>query len=145
MKRAAPKDGPCPIRCRRDRLARQRRLQDRVRGVAGAYVGGGAQLVGRGAASSASNPEQTMSSRLLIAAGILLLISGCATVQKESPEAYVARLQANCTEAGFQRDTENYRLCLLIQGTNERLDAVEQQLRYVDMNTRWRPYPYWWW
>ena len=86
-----------------------------------------------------------MSSRLLIAAGILLLISGCATVQKESPEAYVARLQANCTEAGFQRDTENYRLCLLIQGTNERLDAVEQQLRYVDMNTSFRPYHHWWW
>ena len=56
-----------------------------------------------------------MSSRLLIAAGILLLISGCAAVQKESPEAYAARLQASCTEAGFQRDTENYRLCLLIQ------------------------------
>ena len=83
-----------------------------------------------------------MSSRLLIAAGSLLLISGCAAVQKESPEAYAARLQANCTEAGFQPDTESYRLCLLIQDTNERLDTVERQLRYVDMNTRWRPYPY---
>jgi hypothetical protein len=85
-----------------------------------------------------------MSSRPLITAGILLLISGCAAVQKESPEAYAARLQASCTEAGFQRDTENYRLCLLIQDTNERLDAVEQQLRYVDMHTSFRPYPYWW-
>jgi hypothetical protein len=84
-----------------------------------------------------------MSSRHLIAAGILLLISGCATVQKESPEVYAARLQANCTEAGFQRDTESYRLCLLIQNTNERLDAVEQQLRYVDMRTSFRPYSYW--
>ena len=85
-----------------------------------------------------------MLSRLLIAAGILLLISGCAAVQKESPEAYAAHLQANCTEAGFQRDTENYRLCLLIQDTNVRLDGVERQLRYVDTNTRLRPYPYWW-
>jgi hypothetical protein len=98
----------------------------------------------RAAAGSASNPEQTMSSRLLTAAGILLLINGCATVQKESPEAYAARLQASCTEAGFQRDTESYRLCLLIQDTNERLDAVEQQVRYVDMNTSFRPYHHWW-
>jgi hypothetical protein len=86
-----------------------------------------------------------MPSKLLIAAGILLLISGCATAQKESPEAYVARLQASCTEAGFQRDSESYRLCLLLQDTNERLDAVEQQVRYVDMRTSFRPYPYWWW
>jgi hypothetical protein len=86
-----------------------------------------------------------MSSRLLTAAGILLLINGCATVQKESPEAYAARLQASCTEAGFQRDTESYRLCLLLQDTNERLDAVEQQVRYVDTRTSFRPYHHWWW
>ncbi len=86
-----------------------------------------------------------MSSRLLTAAGIFLLISGCAAAQKESPEAYAARLQASCTEAGFQRDTESYRLCLLLQDTNERLDAVEQQVCYVDTRTSFRPYHHWWW
>ena len=34
----------------------------------------------------------------------------------------------SCTEAGFEADTPDFRLCLLLQQTNERLAAVERRL-----------------
>lgn len=74
----------------------------------------------------------------------LLLVAACAGV-RETPEERVARLNADCTAAGFQRDSEAFRLCLLIQQTNERLEVVERRLRFIEQDTRFYGYPHRWW
>lgn len=74
----------------------------------------------------------------------LLLVAGCATPL--TPEERVARLNADCTAAGFERDSEAFRLCLLIQQTNERLDSMERRLRFIEQDTRFYPgFPHRWW
>jgi hypothetical protein len=75
----------------------------------------------------------------------LLLLAGCTTVVRETPEQRTARLNADCAAAGFTPDTESFRLCLLIQQTNDRLDSVERRLRFIDQDISTPGYPYRWW
>ena len=88
-----------------------------------------------------------MRGRLAALAGLVLL-AGCASVRPETPEERQARYQAACNEAGLQKDSEAYRLCLLIQQQNDRLTAVERRLGFIqsDLNSPPLFYPRrWWW
>ena len=67
---------------------------------------------------------------------LLLTLAGCATAPPETPAERVARQGADCTAAGFQRDTEAYRLCLLLQEQNERLAALERRLAFIEQDVR---------
>ena len=78
---------------------------------------------------------------------LAMLLGGCATVAPETPAERLARRELSCKEAGFTEATPDFRLCLLLQQTNERLAAVEQRLRWLDQETSWpRPFygPGWW-
>lgn len=67
---------------------------------------------------------------------LVLLTAGCAAGVRETPEERTARLQDTCQGAGFVPGSESFRLCLLIQGTNERLAAVERRLVFIEQDTR---------
>jgi hypothetical protein len=76
------------------------------------------------------------------------LLAGCAGPPPETPAEAEARRGVSCTEAGFEQGTPDFRLCLLLQQTNERLAAVERRLAWIDRDTRLAgPYlgPRWWW
>ncbi len=75
----------------------------------------------------------------------LLLLAGCTAAARETSEERTARLNAGCTAAGFKPDTESFRLCLLIQQTNDRLDSVERRLRFIDQDISAPGYPRRWW
>lgn len=75
----------------------------------------------------------------------LALLAGCAAA--ETPAQYQARLRQSCTDAGFIEGSESYRLCLLLQDNNARLDALESRLRFIEQDTRFsgpRGYGGWW-
>jgi hypothetical protein len=72
---------------------------------------------------------------------------GCAQLV-ETPEQVAERRQESCTQAGFAEGSEGYRLCLLIQETNERLALLERRLAYMESDVYLRggiyaPYRYW--
>ena len=79
---------------------------------------------------------------------LLALLAGCATVPPETLAEQAARRQLSCTEAGFAADSPEFRLCLILQETNERLAAVERRLGWLEQDASLaRPYlgPGWWW
>ena len=75
-------------------------------------------------------------------------IGGCALPPQETPVEALARRQLSCTEAGFQAGTPDFRLCVLLQQTNERLENVERRLGWIEQEVRFPPpyvgRPYWW-
>ncbi len=71
---------------------------------------------------------------------LLLPLAGCATAPPETPAERVARQGADCAAAGFQRDTEAYRLCLLLQEQSERLGALERRLAFIEQDVRFPPF-----
>ncbi len=82
------------------------------------------------------------------AALALALLAGCATVAPETPAEAVARRELSCREAGFEAESPEFKLCLLLQQTNERLAAVERRLGWLEQDTslaRPRLGPGWWW
>ena len=75
------------------------------------------------------------------------LLAGCATAPPETPAEAAARRDLGCKEAGFVEATPEFRLCLMLQQTNERLAAVERQLQWQNQQLSW-PGPYFgpgWW
>lgn len=70
------------------------------------------------------------------ALALLLAVAACATGPTETPVERQARLNADCVAAGFQRDTEAYRLCLLLQEQGERLGALERRLGFIEQDVR---------
>ena len=74
-------------------------------------------------------------------------LAGCNLPPAETPAEAAARRSVSCAEAGFVRDTPEFKLCLLLQDTNERLEAVERRLRFIEQEQRF-PGPYvgppWW-
>ena len=57
------------------------------------------------------------------------------------PAEALTRRQTSCADAGFTADTPDFRLCLLLQQTNERLTAVERRLSALEQDwTLTRPY-----
>lgn len=79
-------------------------------------------------------------SRWPVLLSALLLMGACAAA--ETPVERQARLQADCAAAGFEKDTEAFRLCLLIQHQNERLARVERRLGFIEQDVRFPPFGY---
>lgn len=87
--------------------------------------------------------------RILLIAGGTGLLAGCAVPPAETPVEAQARRGQSCEEAGFTAGSEDYRLCILLQQTNERLAAVERRLGWIEQDVRFGP-PYYpgrfgWW
>jgi len=75
------------------------------------------------------------------------LLAGCTTVPPETPAEMQARRELSCQEAGFEAGSSDFKLCLLLQQTNERLSAVERRLNWLEQDPGWsRPFlgPGWW-
>lgn len=77
-------------------------------------------------------------------------LAGCSLPPVETPAEAQARRIASCQEAGIAADTPEFRLCVLLQQTNDRLDVLERRLTRIEQDVRFPgPYPYygspWWW
>ena len=75
-------------------------------------------------------------------------IGGCALPPQETPVEALARRELSCTESGFTEGTPDFRLCVLLQQTNERLASVERRLSWIEQDVRFAgPYfgPGRWW
>jgi hypothetical protein len=82
--------------------------------------------------------------RLTIFLSLALPLAACAAW--ETPEQRDARLAADCTASGFTTGSDAYRLCLLLQATNDRLAYVERRLGFIEQDVRfprYYPYPFW--
>ena len=93
---------------------------------------------------AARRPGLSAVRRLAWAAGLL---AGCTTAPPETPAEALARRELSCTEAGFEVATPDFRLCLILQQTNERLAAVERRLTWLEQDSGFsRPFfgPGWW-
>jgi hypothetical protein len=78
---------------------------------------------------------------------IAMALAGCARVPPETPEQAQARRSASCQQAGIPESSPEFRLCVLLQQTNERLDAVERRLSWIEQDVRFPPPSfsrYWW-
>jgi hypothetical protein len=81
----------------------------------------------------------------LTAFSFALLLAGCAqTVQ--SPESIMAARMESCRAAGFMEDSDAFRLCLLVEQLNDRIDRLERRIDlYAIDRPLYRPWsPYWW-
>ncbi len=79
---------------------------------------------------------------------LALALTGCAGPRETIEEAQ-ARRSLSCKEAGFTEGSESYKLCLLLQQTDERLANVEHRLRWIEQDVRFGPpfypgRPFWW-
>ncbi len=78
-----------------------------------------------------------------------LLVASCATTAPETPAEAVARREVRCEEAGFTRGDDEFKLCLLLQQTNDRLTALEQRLTWLEQQVGFASPPFgprgWWW
>jgi hypothetical protein len=75
-----------------------------------------------------------------------LLLSACVS-QEEIERAVAEQQQADCLAAGFETSSDAYKLCLLLQQTNRRIETVERRLSYIELNQRRFETiaPRWWW
>ena len=74
-----------------------------------------------------------------------LLLAGCAIgPPPETPEQTAQRHDVDCTAAGFSKDSESYRLCLLIQEQNDRLATMDLRLNRIESQTL-NPGPFYPW
>lgn len=71
---------------------------------------------------------------LLLAA--LAALAGCSLPPPETPEEANARRTADCRSAGFAPESSEFRLCLLLQQTNERLAVVDRRLRRIEQDVQ---------
>jgi hypothetical protein len=75
-------------------------------------------------------------------------LAGCAMLPPaETPEEAQARRSLSCQQAGIPEGSPEFRLCVLLQQTNERLDAVERRLGWIEQDVRFPPpfYGRYWW
>lgn len=81
-----------------------------------------------------------------LAVGVAL---GGSATPAEAPAVAAARHGQSCREASFAEGTPDFQLCLRLQWTDERLNAVERRLARIDRDTgSASPYvlagPRWW-
>lgn len=60
-----------------------------------------------------------------------VLLAGCvpaAEIEREIAEAN----RLGCAEAGFEAGTDAWRLCLLLQDSNRRLEAMERRMLWLE-------------
>ncbi len=75
-----------------------------------------------------------MALRLLAAAAVSLLLVGCET--GPTLEQMQVMDTAACDAAGFAPGSDAHGLCLLLQSTNRRLEAVERRLNFIELDVR---------
>lgn len=82
-----------------------------------------------------------------LAALAALALAGCAATPPETAEQTAERRQASCVEAGFAKDSDAYKVCLMLERQNDRLDDLERRLRNIESQTIYTPaFPRrWWW
>lgn len=77
-----------------------------------------------------------------LAAALPLLAASCtpaAEIERQMAEAN----RAGCQEAGFAEDSDAWKLCLLLQDSNRRLEALERRLLWLETDLRlFDRYPY---
>ena len=73
-----------------------------------------------------------MTRQFLLLGALPILAGGCTLPTPETPAEALTRRQASCTEEGFETGTSDFRLCVLLQQTNERLAAVERRLTWIE-------------
>ena len=69
--------------------------------------------------------------RALSLAGLALALAAC--TQPADPVALAEGDRLACNEAGFDAESDAYRLCLLLQQTNRRLDMVDRRLDFLEV------------
>jgi hypothetical protein len=75
-----------------------------------------------------------MSGRGLALIGLCLCLAACET--GPTPEEIQAFEQAVCDEAGFEQGSDAFLLCLQLQMTNRRIEALERRLTFIELNVR---------
>jgi peptidoglycan hydrolase CwlO-like protein len=83
--------------------------------------------------------------RLIVVLSLALACASCMS-QEEIQQQLAAEQHQRCTAAGFPPTSDSYRLCLLIEGQNQRIDALQRQVQIVQTDIRQlltvRPYIY---
>jgi hypothetical protein len=83
--------------------------------------------------------------RLIVVLSLALACAGCMS-QQEIQQQLAAEQHQRCTAAGFPPASDSYRLCLLIEAQNQRIDALQRQVQIVQTDIRQlltvRPYIY---
>lgn len=74
--------------------------------------------------------------RALLGLALVLLLAACET--GPTPEELRAMDSAACDLAGFEAESDAYRLCLLLQSTNRRLDVLDRRLNFLELDVRTR-------
>lgn len=76
-----------------------------------------------------------------------LLLAGCQPVAEQERELALAQ-RASCLESGFEEGSDAFRLCLVLQGTNERIARLERRIEFLDSEVSrigswggWRRWP----
>ncbi len=72
----------------------------------------------------------------LALAGLALSLAACAP--GPTPEEIQAFDSAVCDEAGFAPGSDSFRLCLLLQTTNRRIELLERRLTFIELDVRSR-------
>ena len=75
-----------------------------------------------------------MSARGLAFIGLCLGLAACET--GPTPEEIQAFERAVCDEAGFEQGSDAFLLCLQLQMTNRRIEALERRLTFIELNVR---------
>ena len=75
-----------------------------------------------------------MSRSAVLAVAACLALAACAT----GPTAEEVRAMdlVACDAAGFEPGSDAHGLCLLLQSTNRRLEAVERRLNFIELDVR---------
>lgn len=81
----------------------------------------------------------------VLAAG--LLVAGCQSTAELERAAIEAR-RTSCLEAGFAEGSDAYRLCLILEETQDRIARLERRIDFLDAEIsslrtfgRWRGWP----
>lgn len=76
-----------------------------------------------------------------------LLAAGCQSTAEEE-RALAQAQRASCLESGFVEGSDGFRLCLVLQDTNERIARLERRIDFLDAEIsglrtfgRWRGWP----
>lgn len=67
---------------------------------------------------------------------LLVALGGCVS-QAEMQQQIAESHRQSCLTDGFKEGTDNYKLCLLLQETNRRIDALNGRVAVLEANTRW--------
>jgi invasion protein IalB len=68
-----------------------------------------------------------------------LAATACAQMPAETPEEATQRWAVTCLEAGFARDSDAYKVCLLLEQQNDRMAYIERRLQIIESQTVYTP------